>query len=121
MINGIKVDIINYSYPWLHQANKADDLRLASIEDIAAMKLAAIAGRGTRKDFIDIHFLLRQFSLQEMLDLYTAKYADGSVFMILKSLIYFDDAENDPEPFMFETIDWNLIKSELRDEVTKLT
>ena len=121
MINGIKVDIINYSYPWLHQANKADDLRLASIEDIAAMKLAAIAGRGTRKDFIDIHFLLRQFSLQEMLDLYTAKYADGSVFMILKSLIYFDDADNDPEPFMFETIDWNLIKSELRDEVTKLT
>lgn len=121
MINGIKVDIINYSYPWLHQANKADDLRLASIEDIAAMKLAAIAGRGARKDFIDIHFLLRQFSLQEMLDLYTAKYADGSVFMILKSLIYFDDAENDPEPFMFETIDWNLIKSELRDEVTKLT
>ena len=121
MINGIKVDIINYSYPWLHQANKADDLRLASIEDIAAMKLAAISGRGTRKDFIDIHFLLRQFSLQEMLDLYTAKYADGSVFMILKSLIYFDDAENDPEPFMFETIDWNLIKSELRDEVTKLT
>lgn len=121
MINGIKVDIINYSYPWLHQANKADDLRLASIEDIAAMKLAAIAGRGTRKDFIDIHFLLRQFSLQEMLDLYTAKYADGSIFMILKSLIYFDDAENDPEPFMFETIDWNLIKSELRDEVTKLT
>ena len=121
MINGIKVDIINYSYPWLHQANKADDLRLASIEDIAAMKLAAIAGRGTRKDFIDIHFLLRQFSLQEMLDLYPAKYADGSVFMILKSLIYFDDAENDPEPFMFETIDWNLIKSELRDEVTKLT
>lgn len=121
MINGIKVDIINYSYPWLHQANKADDLRLASIEDIAAMKLAAIAGRGTRKDFIDIHFLLRQFSLQEMLDLYTAKYADGSIFMILKSLIYFDDAENDPEPFMFETIDWNLIKSELRDEVAKLT
>lgn len=121
MINGIKVDIINYSYPWLHQANKADDLRLASIEDIAAMKLAAIAGRGTRKDFIDIHFLLRQFSLQEMLDLYTAKYADGSVFMILKSLIYFDDAENDPEPFMFEVIDWNLVKSELRDEVARLT
>ena len=121
MINGIKVDIINYSYPWLYQANKADDLRLASIKDIAAMKLAAIAGRGTRKDFIDIHFLLRQFSLQEMLDLYTAKYADGSVFMILKSLIYFDDAENDPEPFMFETIDWNLIKSELRDQVAKLT
>ena len=57
----------------------------------------------------------------EILDLYTAKYADGSVFMILKSLIYFDDAENDPEPFMFETIDWNLIKSELRDEVAKLT
>lgn len=121
MINGIKVDIINYSYPWLHQANKADGLRLASIEDIAAMKLAAIAGRGTRKDFIDIHFLLRQFSLQEMLDLYTAKYADGSVFMILKSLIYFDDAENDPEPFMFEVIDWNLVKSELRDEVARLT
>lgn len=41
--------------------------------------------------------------------------------MILKSLIYFDDAENDPEPFMFEVIDWNLVKSELRDEVARLT
>lgn len=41
--------------------------------------------------------------------------------MILKSLIYFDDAENDPEPFMFETIDWNQIKSELRKQVAKLT
>ena len=56
-----------------------------------------------------------------MLDMYTTKYADGSVFMILKSLSYFDDAENDPEPFMFEVIDWDLVKSELRNEVARMT
>lgn len=57
----------------------------------------------------------------ELLDLYTNKYVDGSAFMILKSLIYFEDAEDDPEPYMFEPIDWYRIKSELRNQVAELT
>lgn len=96
------------------------ELRLAGLEDICAMKLAAITGRGTRKDFIDIYFLLRAFTLEEMFSFYTHKYADGSPFMVIKSLTYFEDAENEPEPYMFESIDWNAIKTEISKQVARL-
>lgn len=121
ILNGIKVDIINYAYPWLNEAKTTDNLRLAGMEDIAAMKLAAVTGRGTRKDFIDIWYLLRNFTLEEMLTSYTNKYADGSTFMVIKSLTYFEDAENEPEPYMFEPIDWETIKSDIREHAAKLT
>lgn len=110
IINGIKVDIVNYHYPWIQDACKEDQLRLAGKKDIAAMKLAAITGRGSRKDFIDIYFLLQEFSLQEMLLFYNEKYHDGSSFLVLKSLTYFEDAEIDPQPFMLKTTDWKQIK-----------
>ena len=87
-----------------------DGLRLAGLKDIAAMKLAAVTGRGTKKDFIDIYFLLQQFSLKEMMEFYTKKYADGSTFLVLKSLTYFEDAEPEQEPVMFNNISWAPIK-----------
>lgn len=93
---------------------------LASIKDIAAMKITAIIGRGTKKDFIDIYFLLQQFSLSEILDLYLQKYPDGSLFIALKSLSFFDDAENDPMPIMFENISWGDVKQGIRDAITSL-
>ena len=59
-INDIKVDIVNYPYAWLQNAVIEDDLILAQPKDIAAMKLAAITNRGTKKDFIDLYFLLNE-------------------------------------------------------------
>jgi len=83
IVNGIKVDIVNYPYPWLNTVINQDNLNLAGIKDIAAMKLAAIIGRGTMKDFIDLYFLLKQFSLNQILEFYKQKYKDGSVFLVL--------------------------------------
>ena len=100
LVNGVKVDIVNYSYPWLQDIVTTDGLRLAGYMDIAAMKLAAITGRGFKKDFIDLHFLLNQLNLKEMLNSYVDKFKDGSLFLVLKSLIYFDDAEEDELPDM---------------------
>ena len=76
-IDDIKVDFVNYSYPWLQQQLLLDGIRLAGIEDIAAMKLAAITGRGSRKDFIDLYFLLQKYSLKKMLSFYKEKYFDA--------------------------------------------
>jgi hypothetical protein len=90
-----------------------DQLRLAGKKDIAAMKFAAITGRGSRKDFIDIYFLLNEFNLQEMLSFYNKKYLDGSSFLVLKSLTYFDDADIDPQPNMLKKADWEQIKKSL--------
>ena len=77
------------------------------------MKLNAIAGRGSRKDFIDLYFLLKKYSLTEMLDFYKQKYIDGSEFMVIKSLNYFEDADSEEMPIMIEKISWNEIKIEI--------
>lgn len=74
------------------------------------MKLAAITGRGAKKDFTDLYFLLKEFSLDEMINLYEEKYADGSTFMVLKSLVYFEDAEEDEMPEMLIPASWKTIK-----------
>lgn len=119
-INGIKVDIVNYTYPWLNDAIFDGGLQLADQRDICAMKLAAVTGRGTRKDFIDIYFLLRSFSMETMFNFYMQKYTDASSFMVVKSLTYFEDAENEPEPYMFEPVNWNSIKAEIRKQASRL-
>ena len=119
-INGIKVDIVNYSiYPWLEDSVEEDGLRLASPKDIAAMKINAIEGRGSKKDFIDIYFLLQHFSLEKILDFYAKKYPNFSIYRALMSLTYFVDAEKFDMPTMFVDFDWEQCKSFILNEVKK--
>ena len=120
LINGVKVDIVNYKYSWIDSPVREEGVTLAGIKDIAAMKIAAIVGRGTKKDFIDLFFLLKQFSLREILDLYLQKYPDGSIFIAMKSLSYFEDAEPDPMPMMFDEVSWETVKQSVRDAIASL-
>ena len=117
LIDGVKVDIVNYKYDWIDTPVEEDGIRLADVKDIAAMKVAAIIGRGTKKDFIDMNRLLQIFSLKEILDMYMQKYPDGSLFIAMKSLSYFEDAESDPMPFMFDEIDWGVVKASIREAI----
>lgn len=109
-LNNIKVDFVCYRYDWLESALVTENIRLASKKDIAAMKLNAIAGRGSRKDFIDLYYLLRYFSLDQMISFYLHKYPDGSEFLVRKSLTYFDDAETEAMPVLIEKLSWEAIK-----------
>lgn len=113
-INGVKVDMVNYPYPWLDLPIVEDGVRLASLNDIAAMKVSAIVNRGTKKDFIDLYTLLQHFALDEILDMYSRKYSDGSLFIVMKSLTYFDDAETDPMPNVLNDTAWDTVKDFLR-------
>jgi hypothetical protein len=113
LINGIKVDIVNYPYPWISPLLTVDQLRLASDKDIAAMKLAAITGRGAKKDFFDLYVLLKKYSVKELMSFYSEKYKDGSAFMVLKSLIYFEDAEDDVDPVQLIPASWTEVKSSI--------
>ena len=119
-INEIKVDFVNYKYPLLQETKIIDFIRLASKEDIAAMKLNAILGRGSRKDFIDLYFLLNEFSLQQMFGFFKDKYIEGSEFLVYKSLTYFEDADSQPQPKMFKPFDWEICKQKIIEEVLKL-
>ncbi|HHV37524.1 MAG TPA: nucleotidyl transferase AbiEii/AbiGii toxin family protein [Candidatus Cloacimonetes bacterium] len=64
-IGGIKVELISHQYPLLREIEVKDEIRLASLNDLAAFKLNAISGRGNRKDFWDLEALLRHFSLAQ--------------------------------------------------------
>jgi predicted nucleotidyltransferase component of viral defense system len=120
-LDHVKIDFVDYSrYQWLAEAVNEDGLRLASPEDIAAMKVNAIEGRGTRKDFVDIYFLLQHYSLDEILGFYQKKYPEHSVFRALMSLSYFDDAEKQMMPKMFSKTSWDEMKAFIIKVVEKI-
>ena len=114
LINDIKVDIVNYNYKWLKNKMTIDNIYFATIEDIAAMKLNAIMGRGSKKDFIDLYFILKNYTLSTLIDLYSQKYHDGSIFLVVKSLAYFDDADEQEMPFMFHNTSWQTMKNSIK-------
>ncbi len=121
VLRNVQLDIVQYDYPWLTPPVVEGAVRLASIPDIAAMKLAAITNRGTKKDFIDLAFLLDLFDLPQMLELYKQKFKDGEPFMVLKSLVFFEDAEDDPMPLMLCPIDWSDAKQRIAKSVRAIS
>lgn len=120
-IRDVKVDIVNYNYPWIDEALKEEGLMLASPKDIAAMKVNAVMGRGTKKDFIDIYFLLQHYSFEQLVRFYLEKYADGTVYRALMSMTYFGDADPQPMPYMFVNVTWESIKEKILLEVERYT
>jgi len=115
-IQNVKVDIVNYDYPWIDDAVIEGDIRMASPKDIAAMKVNAVIGRGTKKNFIDIFFLLQHYTFDELLQFYKKKYPDGSEFRALLSMAYFADADLQAMPYMYENVEWSDIKQRIRKE-----
>jgi len=118
---GVKTDFVYYRYPLLNPVLKIEGLRLLSTLDIGAMKLAAITNRGRQRDFFDLFFLLKRHTLRDLMDAYNAKYDDGSEFLVIKSVIYFDDAEEDDMPNVFDpAITWSLVRKTIEGSAKKL-
>lgn len=113
VINDIKVDIVNYGYSWLEDSIEENGIILAKLPDIAAMKVNAVIGRGTRKDFIDLSHLMRIYSLSKVLNFYFRKYPEASIFLAAKSIAYFADADSDPMPYMLSGETWEEIKAHI--------
>ena len=111
VVKQVKVDFVDYSrYPWIDEPINGDGFVLASDKDIAAMKVNAIIGRGTRKDFIDLYALLQRYSLPEIMDFYRQKYPEFSEYRALLSMTYFEDAEMQDMPLMFIDTPWETMK-----------
>ena len=114
VVNQVKVDFVDYSrYPWIEEPILGDGFVLASDKDIAAMKINAIMGRGTRKDFIDLYVLLQHYSLTQIMDFYRQKYPEFSEYRALLSMTYFDDAEMQDMPLMFIKTPWESMKTSI--------
>ena len=120
-INRIKVDFIRFKYGFQYPVIVRNGIRLADIKDIAAMKLDAITGRGKKKDFFDLFYLLKRFTLPELLKLYQAKYKHTTLFHVIRSINYFTDAENEADPIFFEnSLTWEKVKETIANEIRKL-
>lgn len=119
LIDGIKVDMVGFFYPRTAELVVEDGIRMFDLPDLVPMKLGAICGRGARKDFYDIACLLERYSLRQMLDWYRAKHPQHELFPVLKSLVYFDDAEDQPEPHMLWPIAWGEVKERIAGAVAR--
>ena len=117
-IQGVQVSFFEYPYPDIGKPSQWSDhsLELASLDDLACMKLAAIAQRGSRKDFIDLYAIANEHRpIPELLELYRRKYSTKDVGHVLVGLTYFEDAEAEPSPEMLHDMPWEDIKRRLRE------
>jgi hypothetical protein len=116
--SGVRVSFLEYGYPLLRPLLEVEGLRLAALEDIAAMKLAAVAQRGSKKDFVDVFALGGVLPLDEMLTLYRHKYGVRDVGHVLVALAYFDDADRERTPMLLQRQPWPDVKAVIRRWVT---
>jgi len=122
-VNQISVSLFHYRYPLVRPLIDMDNMmRLAAIEDIGLMKIAAINNRGIRRDFIDLFFICQNLSLESLLELGKKKFPHWRDFSVqaARSLVYFGDAEKGSMPEMLQQVNWEVVKGFFIDELERL-
>ena len=122
-VDGIGVSFFKYPYPLIRPLEKMESIYLASKEDIAAMKTIAISQRGKRRDFIDIYFLITEFGLKKIIEFAKEKYPMFNIYVGLQGLVYFKDADEDPEKGRFrllKEVQWKGMKDYILEETNKI-
>lgn len=119
LIDEVKVSFLEYNYALIEDLKEFEDVKIASVIDIACMKLSATSSRGSKKDFIDLYVILQNFSLEELFSQFEKKFMGVSYqkLILLKSLTYFADAETEPDPDYTESLSWTEIKKTIEDKV----
>lgn len=118
-IDTVKVQFLYYPYTLLEQPISWEGIKLSSLIDIACTKMITVSMRGSKKDFIDLYFLLKTYTVPVLLQRVKQKYqnVEYNNQHLLKSLVYFDDAELQPMPRMHETVSWEEIKNSITQTV----
>jgi len=116
-LKAVRVSFFEYTYPLISSLVQCDSFgfMIASLDDIACMKLIAIAQRGSKKDFVDIYAICKKHKpLKELLRLAKKKFDLEDISSILFGLTYFEDADRERMPKMLWKADWRNIKSEIK-------
>jgi hypothetical protein len=120
VLNDLRMSYMKAQAPLQFPGINYRGLIVADPRDIAVMKVIAIGGRGSRKDFVDLYFFLEGGgSLAGILELIRRRFTriDYNEYHLLKSLVYFDDAETEPMPQMIRALQWETIKSKIIEVV----
>lgn len=112
-VDNVKLQFLYFPYRLLEEPQILDGIKVSSIQDVACTKLITISARGSKKDFIDLFFIMEEFSLPDIFGFMKKKYSDQeyNLLHVLKSLVYFDDAEDQPSPKMHKNVSWLTVKS----------
>jgi len=117
-IHKVFIDLIKHDYPLVKKPAILEGIRMLSKPDICVFKVNAITGNGTRaEDFVDIFFLLKEFSFAEIMGFYSIKYGQRSDYHAVKSLIYFDDI--DPASWPNLVIEQPLTLKEIKSTIVR--
>ncbi|MFH1413140.1 MAG: nucleotidyl transferase AbiEii/AbiGii toxin family protein [bacterium] len=117
----IKLSFFTYKYKLIGKLINEENFKIASIEDIACMKLSTIVSRATNKDYIDLYFILRKISLKNILSKLSKKIPELDINLVLKSLVYFKDISQEPIKFKNNNnIDFKTTKNFFEKEIKKL-
>ncbi len=121
-IGDTKFSLFYYQYPLIKKLINFEGLQILDKADIAAMKIHAIEDRGTKRDFIDLFFLAKEFTFEQMIKFYDQKYGalNEHLYIILRSLDYFADAEIDSLPRMIIPVSWEEVKDFFQKQAIKL-
>ena len=123
-IGGIKFSIFRYDYPFLEKPLSYEGVGIAHILDIADMKIIAISQRGTRRDFIDIYFILQDMPFHKIARHMVLRFGRDRVNPIIigKSLMYFERADKDPDPkYISEKVEWGKIRTFFQKHAKQFT
>ena len=118
-IDGVKVDFVkHHHHPLIEKTVTEDGIRILSIPDIMAMKIAAIMKRGVKKDFWDIAELLHHYTVEDFIHFYTKKYPSQQLLVSVPfALTYFIDAEESEDPVSLKGQTWESVKKFIQGKV----
>ena len=117
-IDEVKIDIIRHPHSLIRPELNIEDIRMFSTEDIIAMKVQAILGRGKKKDFWDIAELLQHFSIADFIRFHKEKYATQNLLITVPHAItYFADAEESEDPVSLKKQTWDGVKKFINAKV----
>jgi len=122
-IRGVKLQFLEYPYSLLEPVSDFNGLRLSSVLDIACTKLQTISMRGSKKDFFDLFFILEEYSITSLFESLKEKYQkiSYSELHILKSLVYFEDADHQPMPKRHKEVSWEQVKATIIAAVKQIS
>lgn len=119
-IREVKTDFVFQQSKIIGEIIEEDSIKMASLKDIAAMKVSAITARGRKRDFIDLYCLMQHYSLDNIINFFLDKYKDATAMLAVRSLFYFKDAEDDFDPKCFFKYNWNKVKQTITTAAKKL-
>jgi predicted nucleotidyltransferase component of viral defense system len=117
-VNEVKVDLVRHPYPLIRPEQIHDDIKMFSTEDIIAMKVQAILGRGRKKDFWDIAELLNHFSVSDFIEFHKEKFATQNLMITVpQAITYFADAEDSEDPISLKGQTWQSVQEFINAKV----